>query len=249
MSIWDYFEDINIITLKKSKRLPSLIENLKNSYFDLTKVNVNVKPKKFFGENTGDDCSFCKLLFDIDEKCCNKICKDIGNRHYNIIKRAYDSGKNNVMIFEDDAEFINNLDKNKIKNCIDFLKNNEWDMFFWGYFSLPPIGNRLNNDIIKLKYPLLAHCYCVNRPAMKYILDNMNLNNIVDVEYRNFKLKKYGSWPCLNYQEVPNTYKKYNSYLKFNKIVNVFNIFTFYNYDILKLLVILFLIIKFYYKT
>ena len=76
--------------------------------------------KEIFGENTAEECSLSKLTFNIDETCCNNICRDIGNSHYKIIKNAYENNKNNVMIFEDDAQFINNIDKNKLLSCINF---------------------------------------------------------------------------------------------------------------------------------
>ena len=246
MNLWDYFEDINIITLENSKRLPKLLHNLKKSYFDLDKVNILIEKKKFLGENTGDDCSLNKLIFNPDETCCNNVCKDIGNRHYKIIKKAYDENKNNVMIFEDDAEFIDNIDINKINRVINFLKNNNWDLFYFGYMCYPPIGHKVNKDIIKLKYPLLAHCYCINRQAMKYILDNINWNNVIDVELRNISLIKYGVWPCLNYQEAPNTYinLKLSKILNFNKTVYLFNNIAYYNYHIIIILILIIYIKK-----
>ena len=48
MSVWDYFEDINVITIENSKRLPKLIENLKKSYFDMDKVNILVEKRNFW---------------------------------------------------------------------------------------------------------------------------------------------------------------------------------------------------------
>lgn len=231
MSVWDYFEDINVITIENSKRLPKLIENLKQSYFDMDKVNILVEKKKFFGENTAEKCSLNKLIFNIDESCCNNICRDIGNRHYKIIKNAYENNKKNVMIFEDDAQFIDNINKEKIISCIEFLKNNTWDIFYFGYMSFPPIGKNINKDIIQLNYPLLAHCYVVNKQAMKYMLDNINWNNMTDVEYRKINLKKYGIWPCLNYQETPHAYEHLNfdKYVEFNNTTKLFNNITYYN--------------------
>lgn len=163
--------------------------------------------------------------------------------HYKIIKNAYENNKNNVMIFEDDAEFIDNIDKNKLLSCIDFLKNNDWELFYFGYMSYPPIGKPFNKDIIELKYPLLAHCYVISRKAMKYILDNINWNNIIDVELRNTHLKKYGVWPCLNYQETPHAYSYLNldNYVDFLNTVKLFNNIAYYN-DYIIITIILYII-------
>ena len=246
MSIWDYFEDINVITIKNSKRLPKLIENLKKSYFDMNKVKILFEEKDFRVKNTAEKCSFTKLIFNVDESCCNNICRDIGNSHYKIIKNAYENNKNNVMIFEDDAFFTDYLNKTKILSCINFLKNNNWDLFYFGYMSFPPIGNPVNKDIIKLKYPLLTHCYVINRQAMKCILDNLNWNNFIDVELRNMSLQKYGVWPCLNYQKSHHAYEHLNlhKYMDFPNTVNLFNNITYYNqYIIISIIIIILYII------
>jgi len=96
--------------------------------------------------------------------------------HMTIIKNAYNSGKKNVLIFEDDVRATDNYSIEKVGECVDFMRNNQdWDLFFLGYChamrnlclsNLKPIPN---SNIVKLK-GFCAHAYCINRKMMKYLI-------------------------------------------------------------------------------
>ena len=192
--MWDYFDDIRIITIKPESELKNLIKNIKG--VGIQNFKINKYPKIGKGENIMD-CSLIRKGFNNNEKCCNDMCRSVCRHHYDIIKEAYETGKENVLIFEDDALFFNTT-QNKFKKTIDWLKTNDWDLFFFGYMSL--LGHPVNLNVLKLYDPWLAHCYAVNRKAMKYILNNMNKNIQIDENYRKFKLNKYGIFPVSSFQ-------------------------------------------------
>ena len=50
--------------------------------------------------------------------------------HRAIISKAKELGLQNVWVFEDDCVFVDGF-MQKAQNCINELKNIEWDMFFW----------------------------------------------------------------------------------------------------------------------
>ena len=53
--------------------------------------------------------------------------------HINVIKKAYHLGYNNILIFEDDIRPSNFYNLDLLDSSIDFMKNNNWDIFYLGY--------------------------------------------------------------------------------------------------------------------
>lgn len=101
--------------------------------------------------------------------------------HIEIIKQSYETGKNNILIFEDDLYPTHMYNISFIKSTIDFLKHDKsWEIFYFGYFPFRKsitsaleyhLSKRSRNNIIKYR-PLATHAYCLNRKGMKKILDN-----------------------------------------------------------------------------
>lgn len=120
--------------------------------------------------------------------------------HINIITEAYNNNKNNILIFEDDIIPTETYNIKHIKNAINFMKNNYWDIFYLGYFPINNLqdgDNNLNNrlfinskrissNIVKYN-PYATHSYCLNRIGMKIILNNyknfIEKNIHVDIFY------------------------------------------------------------------
>jgi GR25 family glycosyltransferase involved in LPS biosynthesis len=101
--------------------------------------------------------------------------------HVQVIQEAYDKGLSNLLVFEDDIKLTPGYSKEKLIECIKFMKSNvDWDLFYLGYFpsnnnhgGLTDFFNApfITNDIIKYS-PLANHAYCVSRKGMKNILEN-----------------------------------------------------------------------------
>ena len=103
--MWDFFTDIQCITVENSARINEFKNNLIKAGFNMSNVNINVYPK-IKGNNNMSQCNFLKLAFNQDEKCCDAICQDITRCHFELIQNAYNNNKENILIFEDDARFI-----------------------------------------------------------------------------------------------------------------------------------------------
>lgn len=135
--------------------------------------------------------------------------------HINIIKEAYYNNKNKILIFEDDIIPTKSYNIDNIQNAITFMKNNYWDIFYFGYFpfnNFPYIRNniinksfinatKISSNIVKYN-PYATHAYCLNRIGMKIILNNYQdiiIQNIhIDAYYADYlKLQSYCYTPIL----------------------------------------------------
>ncbi len=200
----NYIDHAACITVKGSKRIKDFIENNK-------KVDLDVKiyefPNNYNNNKNGADkeCSNYDILSSSSD-CCGKICLEITKNHIHVIKEAFKKNKRNVLIFEDDSRW--ECDSTQLDAITEWMKNNEWDIFYLGYFCFPNfIGRPISKNVVKLFSPLLTHAYIVNRSAMLDIIQNENNmigNKIpIDVYYKQKNFKKFGAYPCLAYPADP----------------------------------------------
>lgn len=126
--------------------------------------------------------------------------------HVNIIKNAYDSGKNNILIFEDDLLPTDTYNQDHVKNAITFMQeNNYWDVFYFGYFvfnyDVLPKNSYLNAKQVYphvVEYrPFATHAYCLNRQGMIRIL-NHYIRYIGKVHY-DIYISRYTDARCFCY--------------------------------------------------
>lgn len=95
--------------------------------------------------------------------------------HINVIKEAYNKGANNILIFEDDVKTSPSYSEAHIKNAIAYMKTNEWDIFYLGYFPFNTDNQiilnskKLTHHIYKFS-PWSTCTYCLNRKTMEKIL-------------------------------------------------------------------------------
>lgn len=110
--------------------------------------------------------------------------------HLALIRKAKDTGIQNVWIFEDDCVFVEDF-MLKAKRCIDDLKLIEWDMFYFG--GEPNRETEKHSDnIVKTTGIYGAHSYLVNHTFYDKILSMTQISPI-DVHYLNYHCdnKKY----------------------------------------------------------
>ncbi len=97
-----------------------------------------------------------------------------GRSHKNIVQYAKDKNLDNILIFEDDAEFYNGGDEpgiNLIEKALDTLSTiPDWDIFYMGGIILDekintPIGNLLKVDRI-----LTTHAWAINKRCYDNVL-------------------------------------------------------------------------------
>lgn len=119
--------------------------------------------------------------------------------HLEILKDTTNLGEN-VFIFEDDAEFI---DENLIylDAILEDLSHIEWDMFYLGGNLLRP-AYQTSKHLARLSHCYSAHAYGVNKnfiPVLADIVEH-NKNQIIDVIYGDYVVpntKSYISIPML----------------------------------------------------
>lgn len=95
--------------------------------------------------------------------------------HINVIQEAYNKGANNILIFEDDVKPLLSYSEQHIKKAVDFMKNNEWDIFYLGYlpFNIHAetifVAKKVDDNIYKYS-ALSTSTYCLNKRSMEKIL-------------------------------------------------------------------------------
>jgi hypothetical protein len=242
-NLWNYFDSIEVITTNKSDRLPDLLDNLKKSYFNLDNIRINKSDRK--GTDNLKKCNMFKIPFVKDESCCDDACKSCNDSHIKIIKRCYEEGKENILIFEDDARFNLPIDIDKVMRVINWLQvSDNWEIFYFG--SIPILSYPINSFIMRSYKPYLAHCYSLNRKGMKKILENNELYNYhYDVKISNMSnLKKYVIFPSINNQVVaPGDYNR-SSVSKFIPFKGMTILIEYLFFLLIPILIIIYIMIK-----
>ena len=98
--------------------------------------------------------------------------------HLKILKQAEKENKN-VLIFEDDVEFIESVDV--IEKALDELSIIPWDMIYLGGNILKPFY-RETEHLARLTHCQSTHAYGVNKDFLKQLVYSIEHNNfIIDV--------------------------------------------------------------------
>ena len=235
--LWDYFNSVEVFTTSKSDRIKPFLENMKSAHFNLNKINITLTRRQEVKTKT--NCSIFEIGFvKKSGGCCDECCQACNQNQINLVKKAYESGQQNVLIFEDDARWNLPLNVPKIKSAINWLKNNEdkWDTFYFGSMHL--LSYPVTKSVLRSHYPALCHAYAVNRTGMKKILDKVTPDWHYDAQIGQMKgLRKYVLYPSLCHQCIaPRDYRK--SFI--NKIISfrTLNTFTDHHHFILMFLLL-----------
>jgi hypothetical protein len=217
----DSFDKWYIITLE-NRDTSDIINNLKN--VGVTKYEP-LYYKPLDKNNTSNNEWTCK----------NNVCENLFMNTYQTLKKAYDNNLNNVVILEDDARFELPLDKKKISHILDWMNNNEWDLFYLGNGGYVSFSILKTKHIVKPFKPLLTHAIIFSKQgiyktlhAMEYtILYNKNDIKHVDVFYNSIpNLKQYAIFPSISYQNkrpalFPKYIKNYNGFYYYTGILSI----------------------------
>ena len=119
--------------------------------------------------------------------------------HLEILKKALDL-KENILIFEDDAEFLDD-DLQYLDVILNELSNIEWDMFYLGGNLLRP-AFQTSEHLARLSHCYSAHAYGVNKNFVPILADIVehNTKQIIDVIYGDYVIpnsRAYISIPML----------------------------------------------------
>jgi GR25 family glycosyltransferase involved in LPS biosynthesis len=153
----------------------------------------------------------CEPVSDLDAYHRDRIKKvTLGQRsclmsHLKIYQYAKDNNIDNVLIFEDDMIFNDDVDViDVLSKTIEELKNVEWDMFFLGCMPLSPMIKR-GEYLYQLTHLSTSHSYVINSSCYDTLLnfpfyEEMN----IDTQFSKFaaqnKIKSFTSKYPLTFQ-------------------------------------------------
>jgi GR25 family glycosyltransferase involved in LPS biosynthesis len=110
--------------------------------------------------------------------------------HFEMIKEAKRRGWKNCLIFEDDCVFVNGFES-KIKECINELKDIEWDIFYMGG---EPNGlcNSVSNSLAKCTTGLYGtHAYAINECFYDKVINLSYTMGVIDTVYMGMYYNNY----------------------------------------------------------
>ncbi|CAH6420961.1 Glycosyltransferase family 25 (LPS biosynthesis protein) [uncultured virus] len=162
-------------------------------------AEMNVQLKKFNIKNYERFSAIEPNLMNISEIYFNKsnfflnfsekyLTSFVGCKlsHYSIIKIAKERNYKNVLIFEDDALFHENMN-NMITNVMNEInkENIYWNMLYLGIHN-PLIDEPIFKYLLKLNQGGATHAYAINSNFFDFVLENVLESGIeIDVFYQN----------------------------------------------------------------
>lgn len=92
--------------------------------------------------------------------------------HINVINKAYNSGTNNCLIFEDDVYPLD-FSYVGLLECVNFMQNNkEWNIFYLGGFpNIYYDQNKNTTPHFYKTHSIGCHAYVINRNLMNIVKD------------------------------------------------------------------------------
>lgn len=203
--MWGFVDEAICITVDGSARIEEFVN-------DCHKVGLSVEMRKFPKVKRSKICNIWDMM-QFDNSCCETVCQEITRSHLQLIKEAYEKGNQNLLIFEDDARWVEPFDIKQLHRTLDWVAKHDYDIFFLGYFNV--FGSAVNKDIVKLRNPLLSHAYIINRSGMARVIQDYEMivqKHIAIDHYFAFYtqgLNKFGAYPCLSAQcDAPLYYAK-----------------------------------------
>lgn len=121
--------------------------------------------------------------------------------HIDIITKAYNEGKKNILIFEDDAVASAYLTPKHLQKSIDFMStDNDWQLFYLG--SHPEIRTtksvKVSKNILHF-HSLCTHAYAVSERGLATYANTPFMGLAIDTLYK-YSKESYGYYPTLFYQ-------------------------------------------------
>jgi len=158
-----------------------MINNLYYFFDKIVCINLRHRKDRYnSAKNLFDKLNIPNVEFYIADKSSIDGRYGCFESHINVIKKAYIQDCNNILIFEDDIRPSIFYNINLLKDSIEFMKNNEYDIFYLGYFPFNKVNSiylsseKITKNIISYN-PFATHAYCLNRISMKKILDNYKI--------------------------------------------------------------------------
>ena len=215
MNSWDFFDQISIISIPEHhSRITKIRQNFKKVHLYNYTVH-DFQPSKKIINNGNKNFS---LWSAFNHTSNDETSKNIALNHLTAIREAYYSNKESILIFENDAEFKLPFNFIQLQSIIEWLKNNQWNIFYFGYCPVLPYITKQADYIVKIHKPLLGHAYALSRSGMKRVLTQSYLlgNTHIDKFYTQLFTNMYGAYPILNFQNIePAIYRRIKKKYKF----------------------------------
>lgn len=175
---------------------------------ELSKVNLLDWVERYEAVHRDD------VVFEGDKPSKSEIA--CGTSHRRIVEFARKKELENVLIFEDDACFLENFQEICVKALIQ-AKNVDWDLF---YLSCRLFDNPINlvyDNLIKINACYCTHAYCVNKSAFEKYLKYDPTKEPIDLYLFKNNFKKYGAYPfCVSV--YPSNSDIVNGFICYDKI-------------------------------
>ena len=110
--------------------------------------------------------------------------------HFEMIKEAKRRGWKNCLIFEDDCVFVDGF-ASKIKQCVEELKDIEWDIFYMGG---EPNGlcNNVSDSLAKCTTGMYGtHAYAINECFYDKVINLSYKMGVIDTIYMGMYYNNY----------------------------------------------------------
>jgi len=104
--------------------------------------------------------------------------------HQTIIKQSLQEGRKNCLIFEDDV-ILGRFTADLVKESISFMKNTNWDLFYYGCFPdiLQHKQTNVSGNIFQVR-ATQTHAYAINRLYMEKIANKVFDGTPIDEIYK-----------------------------------------------------------------
>jgi len=125
--------------------------------------------------------------------------------HITILRTVRDLGLNNVLVLEDDCEFIDEY-LPYLNQVGEDITKKEWDIYYLGYNSHIKL-DKVSNNSVKIKNCFSTHAIVYSKSVFDVIIEEYNngVIKILDVHYRDKTQETYncvGSLPILCTQSI-----------------------------------------------
>jgi hypothetical protein len=139
--------------------------------------------------------------------------------HLDLIKICKSNNFDNVLIFEDDVIFSDEV--REIEKYINQVPKN-WDMIYFGGNHSYGLPSHVNGNLYRLNKTVALQCVAINNSVFDEIIENLpKSQRQVDVFYWSIQQKGncYGFLPNLTYQsqdfsDIQNKFVNYDYFLK-----------------------------------
>ena len=177
--MWSFFDAVKCITVDpRSARAQELREHLRA--VGLHHAQMAVFPASPQSRNVAVNAQETTLtdILKHGTQTVGPLAVDLCQHHVAVVRAAYASGAQNLLVLEDDAHFDVQMTAKQLPAIVRWLKENtSWSIFNFGAIAYPfPICVPVGKFVAVAPRPLLAHSYALSRLGMQKLLESWDGN-------------------------------------------------------------------------